>query len=88
MMNSALLAVALTTSAHVGPALIGDCLPLPDSLVVRLRDRGIHTATPIQKATLGRAASGESLLIHAETGSGKTLALLLPAVSGGTVTVS
>ena len=72
-------AAAATTALTTSPP-IASCISMPAVLSASLSARGFVTATPIQQAALGRAATGESLLLHAETGSGKTLALLLPAL--------
>ena len=61
-------------------------LGVPARLDQVLRDRSIHTPTPIQSATLPDALAGRDVLGHGRTGSGKTLAFLLPLVarlSGG-----
>ncbi|HUO05541.1 MAG TPA: DEAD/DEAH box helicase [Candidatus Binataceae bacterium] len=45
-----------------------------------IKDRGHHTATPVQAGAVPVALSGRDLIVTAETGSGKTAAFLIPTV--------
>nr|WP_231851339.1 DEAD/DEAH box helicase [Microlunatus phosphovorus] len=56
-------------------------LGVPAQLVHILTERGIHTPTPIQAATLRDAIGGRDVLGRGRTGSGKTYAFLLPLVT-------
>jgi superfamily II DNA/RNA helicase len=56
-------------------------LGVPASLTRVLTERGIHTPTPIQAATLADAIAGRDVLGRGRTGSGKTYAFLLPLVT-------
>ena len=56
-------------------------LGVPTQLVRILAERGIHTPTPIQSATLRDAIAGRDVLGRGRTGSGKTYAFLLPLVT-------
>ena len=54
---------------------------MPSPLVQVLADRGIHTPTPIQAATLPDSLAGRDVLGRGRTGSGKTFAFALPVVA-------
>ncbi len=62
------------------PVAFGD-LALPQPLVDALARNGIHSAFPIQAATLDDALAGRDVLGRAGTGSGKTLAFGLPMLT-------
>ena len=53
-------------------------IPLPSSLLARVRMMGARRPLPIQQAAMSRVFAGESLAIHSQTGSGKTLSFMLP----------
>ncbi|HEY6421942.1 MAG TPA: DEAD/DEAH box helicase [Pseudonocardiaceae bacterium] len=63
-----------------GPCSFGDLGIRPELLAV-LSQRGIHTAFPIQAATLPDALAGRDVLGRGRTGSGKTLAFAIPTIS-------
>jgi superfamily II DNA/RNA helicase len=56
-------------------------LGVPESLVARLRTRGIEEAFEIQAAAIPDALAGRDVVGKAATGSGKTLAFGLPLVT-------
>ncbi|HSY78157.1 MAG TPA: DEAD/DEAH box helicase [Verrucomicrobiae bacterium] len=45
-----------------------------------IKDRGHHTATPVQAGAIPVALSGRDVVATAETGSGKTAAFLIPTI--------
>ena len=56
-------------------------LGVPAILIDPLTERGLHTAFPIQAATLPDTLAGRDVLGRGRTGSGKTLAFALPLVA-------
>lgn len=55
---------------------------LKESLLHRLKKKGIKTPTKIQNDAMGPIAQGKDLIGEAQTGTGKTLAFLLPLMNG------
>ncbi len=55
---------------------------LKESLLHRLKKKGIKTPTKIQKDAMGPIALGKDVIGEARTGTGKTLAFLLPLMNG------
>ncbi|MBW8807132.1 MAG: DEAD/DEAH box helicase, partial [Catenulisporales bacterium] len=56
-------------------------LGLPEALVKKLAENGVHNAFPIQAAAIPDALAGRHVLGKANTGSGKTLAFGLAALA-------
>jgi ATP-dependent RNA helicase DDX55/SPB4 len=54
--------------------------PLSQGALDFLDDRGFHTMTPVQEATIPLFLQNKDVAVQAVTGSGKTLAFLLPAL--------
>lgn len=55
---------------------------LKDSLLHRLKKKGIKIPTKIQNEAMGPISQGKDLIGEAQTGTGKTLAFLLPIMNG------
>lgn len=55
---------------------------LKESLLHRLKKKGIKTPTKIQNDAMGPIAQEKDLIGEAQTGTGKTLAFLLPLMNG------
>ena len=55
-------------------------LGLIEPLIKSLKESGFEKPSPIQRAAIPEAISGQNLAFAATTGSGKTLAYLLPAI--------
>ena len=71
-------AVASLAESCVSPSAISR--PSFDEIVAALKERGIDSLFPIQKAVFEPAMAGRDIIGVAETGSGKTLAFFLPAL--------
>jgi len=56
-------------------------VPIPVSILERLRDCGYWKPMMIQERALQYIVEGESVVLHSATGSGKTLAFLLPLLT-------
>lgn len=56
-------------------------LPIPENLILILKDMGFICPTPIQAATIALAIEGQDILASAQTGTGKTLAYIIPLLA-------
>ena len=54
--------------------------PVSPEIHRSIKDRGHHTATPVQAGAIPIALSGRDVVATAETGSGKTAAFLIPTI--------
>jgi ATP-dependent RNA helicase RhlE len=54
--------------------------PVSPEIHRSIKDRGHHTATPVQAGAIPVALSGRDVVATAETGSGKTAAFLIPTI--------
>ena len=55
-------------------------LPLHDSLLEKLKEKGFDEPTAIQESSIPLALEGKDIIACAKTGSGKTIAFLLPVL--------
>jgi superfamily II DNA/RNA helicase len=81
--NAAAAEAAAPAEAPLGTGtdVTFDSLGLPAALVSVLTESGVHTAFPIQAATIPDAMVGRDVLGRGQTGSGKTLAFGLPTLT-------
>lgn len=70
-----------TAALDTGTEVTFASLDLPKPLVDVLTEAGVHTAFPIQAATIPDALVGRDVLGRGRTGSGKTLAFGLPTLA-------